>query len=215
MGKKLTEMSCTQFVMALASSAPVPGGGSAAALVGAIGAALGNMVGSLTQGKKKYADVEAEIQSLQACCGALREKLLASAEKDGEVFAPLARAYGMPTATEEDRAAKEAAMEPALCAAAQVPLEVMELCVQALDAIERFAQIGSAMAVSDAGCAAACVQAALRSACLNVQVNTKIMKNHADAEKLNARAETLLCNGVERADHIFESVRARLNRGGV
>lgn len=211
MGKKLTEAACAEFVAALASSAPVPGGGSAAALVGAVGAALGNMVGALTLGKKKYAAVEDEIQSLQERCGALCEKLIDLTDRDAEVFAPLACAYGMPIATEEQRAEKDAVMEPALCAAARVPLEVMELCAQTLDVIGRFAQIGSPMAVSDAGCAAACVQAALRSACLNVQINTKAMKNRAEAERLNAQAGFLLYKSIERADQIFESVRAQLN----
>ena len=88
--------SCTEFVRVLASNAPVPGGGGAAALVGAIGTALGNMVGSLTVGKKKYADVEDEILLLKAKCDALQRELLEQIEADAEGFAPLAKAYGIP-----------------------------------------------------------------------------------------------------------------------
>ena len=92
----ITEKSCVEFVNALATKAPVPGGGGASALVGAIGTALGNMVGSLTVGKKKYADVEAEMQELKEKCDQLQSELLELVEKDAEVFAPLAQAYGRP-----------------------------------------------------------------------------------------------------------------------
>ena len=92
---------CNEFVEVLASKAPVPGGGGASALVGAIGTALGNMVGSLTVGKKKYADVEEEMYALKAKCDTLQKELLALVEKDAEVFEPLSKAYGMPRNTEE------------------------------------------------------------------------------------------------------------------
>ena len=92
----MTMESCRSFVEVLASNAPAPGGGGAAALVGAIGTALGNMVGSLTVGKKKYADVEAEIIDLKAKCDALQKELLDQVEADDKGFVPLAKAYGIP-----------------------------------------------------------------------------------------------------------------------
>ena len=97
---------CNEFVEVLASKAPVPGGGGASALVGAVGTALGNMVGSLTVGKKKYADVEAEMYELKAKCDRLQAELLALVERDAEVFEPLSKAYGMPRATGEGREGK-------------------------------------------------------------------------------------------------------------
>ena len=210
MKEGLIQDTCAGFVSALASSAPVPGGGGAAALVGAIGVALGNMVGSLTVGKKKYADVEEEILRLKARSDELQGALLALVERDAEAFAPLARAYGLPTATEEERSEKARVMAQALREAAQPPLEIMELSVQALDAIDRFAQIGSRLAVSDAGCAAACCRAALCAASLNVAINTKAMEDRALAAELDGRSEELLRTGTEKADAIFESVRAGL-----
>ena len=101
---------CNEFVEVLASKAPVPGGGGASALVGAVGTALGNMVGSLTVGKKKYADVEAEMYELKAKCDTLQAELLALVERDAEVFEPLSKAYGRPRATEEEKAEKAASM---------------------------------------------------------------------------------------------------------
>ena len=97
---------CTEFVEVLASKAPVPGGGGASALVGAVGTALGNMVGSLTVGKKKYADVEDEMYELKAKCDQLQKDFLRLIERDAEVFEPLSKAYGMPKETEEEKAEK-------------------------------------------------------------------------------------------------------------
>lgn len=210
MEEKLTEKSCGAFVAALASKAPVPGGGGAAALVGAIGTALGNMVGSLTVGKKKYADVETEVLALKAQSDKLQEKLLAMVEKDAEAFEPLARAYGLPTGTEEQRSEKAGVMERVLRDAAQTPLEIMKLCVESLAVIARFSQIGSRLALSDAGCAASCCRAALDAAALNVFINTKSMTDRTYAAGLNEKTEALLRNGDAQADAIFSAVRNHL-----
>ena len=205
MSETLTQLTCEEFVNVLASKEPVPGGGGTAALVGALGAALGNMVGSLTVGKKKYADVEQEILALKGESDGLQEKLLAMVDKDSEAFAPLAKAYGLPAGEEKDRI-----MESALRAAAAAPMEIMELSIKALAVIGRFAQIGSRLAVSDAGCAAACVRAAINAAALNVLINTKSMKDRDYAEEMNAKVGFMIHNGSEKADAIFEMVQAQL-----
>jgi formiminotetrahydrofolate cyclodeaminase len=210
MQEKLTEKSCVDFVAVLATKAPVPGGGGAAALVGAIGTALGNMVGSLTVGKKKYADVEAEVLTLKSRSDALQGKLLTMVEKDAEAFEPLAKAYGLPKDTEEQRAEKARIMEQVLRQAAQTPLEIMELCTESLSVIERFSQIGSRLALSDAGCAAACCRAALDAASLNVFINTKAMTDRPFADELNRKTEALLESGDAKADAIFAAVRNHL-----
>lgn len=210
MQEKLTEKSCVDFVAVLATKAPVPGGGGAAALVGAIGTALGNMVGSLTVGKKKYADVESEVLTLKARSDELQGKLLAMVEKDAEAFEPLAKAYGLPKDTEEQRAEKARVMEQVLRQAAQTPVEIMELCAESLSVIERFSQIGSRLALSDAGCAAACCRAALDAASLNVFINTKAMTDRPFADKLNRKTEALLETGDAKADAIFSAVRNHL-----
>ncbi len=204
-----TKESCENFVEVLASKAPVPGGGGASALVGAIGTALGNMVGSLTVGKKKYADVEAEMLALKAKSDALQAELLALVEKDAEVFAPLAAAYGMPRETEAEKAEKARVMAIVLKDACAVPMDIMRRCCEAIDVIAEFAAKGSALAVSDAGCAAVCCKAALFGASLNVFINTKSMTDRDYAEAVNAEANTMLDTYGPKADRIFADVRAR------
>lgn len=200
----MTMESCRKFVEVLASDAPAPGGGGAAALVGAIGTALGNMVGSLTVGKKKYADVEAEIIALQGKCSALQKELLDQVEADEKGFVPLAKAYGIP----KDDPARAETLEKATVTACQVPVRIMELCCEAMEAIVVFAAKGSRLAVSDAGCAAVCVKAALQAASLNVFINTKTLKDRALAEEMNARCLGMLETYGAMADGIFETVKA-------
>ena len=199
----MTTASCREFVTVLASSEPAPGGGGAAALVGALGTALGNMVGSLTVGKKKYADVEAEIIALKAKCDALQTELLDQVPADAEGFLPLARAYGIP----KDDPSRDEVMEEATVIACRVPVRIMELCCEALDAIAVFAAKGSRLAVSDAGCGAVIVKAALQAASLNVFINTKTLKNRAYAEELNAKCLSMLDKYGTMADEIFETVK--------
>lgn len=200
----MTKESCRRFVEVLASDAPVPGGGGAAALVGAIGTALGNMVGSLTVGKKKYADVEAEIRALMAKCDSLQEELLDQVEADEKGFVPLSKAYGIP----KDDPTRETVLEEATLTACTVPVRIMELCCEALETISVFAAKGSRLAVSDAGCAAVCVKAALQAASLNVFINTKAMKNRPLAEELNAKCLKILNKYGAMADRIFDAVKA-------
>ncbi|MEG2633395.1 MAG: cyclodeaminase/cyclohydrolase family protein [Oscillospiraceae bacterium] len=205
-----TKDSCEGFVEVLASKSPVPGGGGASALVGAIGAALGNMVGSLTVGKKKYAEVEGEMLALKAKSDSLQQELLALVEKDAEVFAPLAQAYGMPRETEAEKAEKARVMAIVLKDACSVPMDIMRRCCEAIDVVEQFAAKGSAIAISDAGCAAVCLKAALMGASLNVFINTKSMEDKDYAASVNSQAEEMLTKYEAKADEIFASVRARL-----
>lgn len=201
---------CNEFVDVLASKAPVPGGGGASALVGAVGTALGNMVGSLTVGKKKYADVEEEMYSLKEKATKLQEELLRLVERDAEVFEPLSKAYGMPRATEEEKAEKARVMEIVLKDACSVPMEIMEKCCEAIELLEVFAEKGSTLAISDAGVGAAMCKAALLGASLNVYINTKSMKNREYAEELNAKCDAMLAKYPPIADKVFESVLGRL-----
>lgn len=201
---------CNEFVEVLASKAPVPGGGGASALVGAIGTALGNMVGSLTVGKKKYADVEEEMYELKGKTDALQKELLHLIERDAEVFEPLSKAYGMPRNTEEEKAEKARVMEIVLKDACSVPMEIMERCCEAIDLIEVFAEKGSTLAISDAGVGATFCKAALEGASLNVFINTKSMKNREYADELNKKADEMLSVYTKKAEEIYQSVAARL-----
>ena len=200
----MTMANCREFVTVLASDAPAPGGGGAAALVGAIGTALGNMVGSLTVGKKKYAEVEEEIIALKAKCDALQTELLDQVLADDEGFVPLAKAYGIP----KDDPNRDAILEEATITACAVPMHIMELCCEAIDYIKVFAEKGSRLAVSDAGCGAVCCKAALQAASLNVFINTKSLKNREVAEEMNAKALGMLDKYGAMADEIFTTVKS-------
>ena len=188
------DRSCREFVAALASNAPTPGGGGAAALVGAVGTALGNMVGALTVGKRRYAGVEEEIRALMAECDSLQSALLGQVAADAECFAPLARAYSIP----KDDPGREAALEEATLNACTAPLEIMRLCARAIECAALFAEKGSRLALSDAGCAAILCKAALQAASLNVFINTGALRDRTAADELNARANGYLA-ACERA----------------
>lgn len=204
-----TQLSCAEFVLQLASKAPVPGGGGASALVAAVGAALGNMVGSLTVGKKKYAAVQADIAALKARTDKLQADMLALVDRDAEVFEPLSRAYGLPKDTPEEQAEKTRVMEAALKDACAVPLLLMEKCGEAIELHREFAAKGTALAISDVGVGVAFCQAALQGASLNVFINTKAMHDRDYAEKINARATALLDKYLPLADAIYADVAAR------
>lgn len=198
-----TYESCRKFVEVLASDAPAPGGGGAAALVGAVGTALGNMMASLTLGKKKYADVQDEIIAVKAKCDALQTELLNQVEADEVNFLPLARAYAIP----KDDPDREKIMAEATVVACATPLRIMELCGEAIECIAVVAEKGSRLAVSDAGCGAVMCKAAMQAASLNVFTNTKGMKDRSVAEELNRRANDLLEKYCPMADRVFETVR--------
>ena len=210
---ELAKKTCEAFVEELASGAPVPGGGGASALVGALGAALGNMVGSLTVGKKKYAAVEADILHLKERASMLQNAFLELIDADAEGFAPLAAAYSMPKETPEQREEKARVMESALKDACAAPFAILERCSEALDVIGEFAGKGARLAVSDAGVAALLCRAAAQGASLNVYVNTKLMADRAFAGELNARTERLTALCAHKADEIYASVRGQLVPG--
>ena len=158
--KSTSEMNIMGFLDELASKAPTPGGGGASALAGAVGVALGNMVGSLTIGKKKYASVEEEIIELNKRADQLRKELYELIGGDAKAFMPVSQAYRIP----KDDPVREEAMEMALKGAAEVPLRIMKCCCEAIGLIEEYASKGSVLAISDAGCAAVICKAALESA---------------------------------------------------
>ena len=203
---ELMNLSCEAFLEDLAGSAPAPGGGGAAALVGAAGAALGNMVGSLTVGKKKYAAVEADILILNRRAAALRKRLEGLVQADADAFTPLAAAYKLPKETPEQQAHKAAVLEAALEGACAVPLEIMSACCEGITLEAEYAEKGSVMAVSDAGCAALFCKAALQAAGLNVSINTRLMADNARAAALNAQADAMLAEFVPQADQIHEKL---------
>ncbi len=198
------------FTDVLASKASVPGGGGASALVGAVGTALGSMVGALTVGKKKYAAVEADIIELMKKAEVVRGELLKQIDEDARVFEPLSKAYGLPKETEEQKAEKARIMEACLREACSVPMEIMVKCCEAIELQKEFAAKGSSLAISDAGVGVAFCKAALQGASLNVFINTKSMTDKAYAAELNKKAFEMLDKYVPMADEIYNSVFDRL-----
>lgn len=198
------------FLEVLSSKEPVPGGGGASALAGALGNALGQMVANLTIGKKKYADVEAEIKELLGRMQKLQAAFVTLADRDAQVFAPLAQCYSLPSLTEEEKAYKEKVMEERLLDASFVPLEIMEHADAMLGILEILGDKGSRLAVSDVGVGVQFIRASLLGAVMNVYINTKSMKNREKAEELNARAGQLIEEGTAWADRIYAKVLDQL-----
>ena len=207
---ELMNLSCEGFLEELASKAAAPGGGGASALVGAAGVALGSMVGSLTVGKKKYAAVEADIAALNVRAEALRKRLEALVQADAEAFLPVAAAYKLPKETPEQQAHKAAVLEKALDRACAVPLDIMDACCEGIRLAADYAEKGSVLAVSDAGCAALFCKAALQASALNVAINTKLMTDRAHAAALDEKAARMLAEYLPLADEVYQSVASRL-----
>ncbi|MDR1538346.1 MAG: cyclodeaminase/cyclohydrolase family protein [Clostridiales bacterium] len=206
----LTDKTCRQFIARLSSKEPVPGGGSASALAGAAGAALGSMVSNLTLGKKKYADVQEDINRIRDKATSLQESLLSLVEKDAEAFAPLAEAYTLPKNNQEEMQAKALAMEEALRAASVAPIEIMENCCEAIDLHEELAEIGSSVALSDVGVGVLLCKAALIGASLNVSINCKSMADRSFAENLKGTAKRMMEKYSEKADACYLRVAEKL-----
>lgn len=202
----IKDMAVSSFLEELSSKAPVPGGGGASAVGGAIGTALGEMVGNLTIGKKRYADVEEEVKRLLAEAESIRQEFLKLADEDAKVFAPLAAAYSLPVGTPEEKAHKEEVMESLLLDASMVPIRIMEKAMEMLAILEILGEKGSRLAVSDVGVGVQFIRSALLGAVMNVYINTKSMKNRERAEELNQYAGQMVAEGSKKADAIYAAV---------
>lgn len=198
----LLEGSVTDFTKCLASPAPVPGGGSASALAGALGVALGDMVGELTVGKEAYAGARDELRALMARAQELRVRLLACVERDASAFEQLSKAYRIP----KDDPARDEAMETCLRGAAAVPLEILELCCEAIELQEAFAEKGGRLVISDAATGAALCWGAMYGAAVNVKVNTKLMKDRAYAGRINARVDEKMDKYWRIAERVYKDI---------
>ena len=190
------------FCAELASSSPSPGGGGAAALGGALAAALGEMVVSLTVGKKKYASRESELLTLGERAAVLREDLLKMIDGDAEAFAPLARAYSLP----KDAPDRTEILEEALRRAAASPVRIAELCCSVIELMEGCAASGSLLVLSDAATGAALAEGALEGAVINVKVNTALMRNRSFASALNDRMDAMRREYAARAQAVRRSL---------
>jgi glutamate formiminotransferase/formiminotetrahydrofolate cyclodeaminase len=204
----------SDFLGDLASDSPTPGGGSVAALCGALGAALNSMVANLTIGKKKYADVEAEMKKNLADTETLRVELAQMIEEDAAAFDRVMVALRMPKETDEQKAARSDSLQQALVDAATVPMAVMEMCVGVIRLAAPVAEKGNANAVSDAGVAALVARAGVHSARLNVLINLggiRSEKHRPFVEKATAGIDELIAEADGLCDGVMETVLARIS----
>lgn len=203
---KMLEQSAVDFIGALSSNAPVPGGGGASATVGALAAALGMMVTNLTIGKKKYADYEEALIRCRSELEGLRDRLITLTDKDAEAFEPLSRAYSLP----KDAPDYERIMEEALLTASLAPLEIMDTALECAHVLEVLVEKGSRLAISDVGVGIYFAQAAIEGAALNVYINTKMMKDRTRAEALNDRSDAIIREGAALKEKISAATLAAI-----
>lgn len=194
------------FIEVLSSDAPVPGGGGASALAGSMGMALGSMVANLTVGKKKYADVQDDIQRILEKAKSLQDKLLKLMDEDAQAFEPLSKAYGLPRQTPEEQARRDEIMEEALVVASLAPMKIMETCMEVIELLEELEVKGTRIAISDVGVGIQLTRAALTGASMNVYINTKLMKKEVTAKELNEKADALILEGTKRSDVVYDKV---------
>ena len=206
----IKDKSLQAYLDKLASKAPTPGGGSAAALMGAQAAALVGMVCNLTIGKPKYAKVEAEMCVLLDRSEALREHLTGMIKVDVDVFDRLMACYGMPKETEEQKAVRSEAIQAVLKEATEVPLECARGCFEAIELSRIAAEKGNAGVISDAGVAVMSAYAGLKSAALNVYINVGSLKDMEFAERKTQDLESILEGTEQAVDDVYRIVKERL-----
>lgn len=203
-------MDTTRFLDDLASAAPTPGGGGAAAVMGAMGAALISMVANLTIGKKGHEAVDAEMRVLLADSEALRARMTAMVGDDAVAFDTLMAAYRLPKATDDEKAVRSAAIQAGLVAATRAPLACAGAAAEGVRLAARAVERGNPNVISDVGVGVLASAAALRSAALNVRINAPQIKDRAYADRALTELEGLLAEGLPLAERIHEQVRARL-----
>ena len=207
---KLAELKTTEFVDLLASDAPAPGGGSAAALEGALGAALTAMVCSLTVGKKKYADYQELAEETQKKANDLKARFVDVMDRDTEAFNVVSAAFGMPKATDEEKAARSAAIQEGLKGCTKTPFEMMELAAEALELTASVLGKSNDSAASDLGVSALSLRAAIQGAWLNVLINIGSLKDKELAEDYRVKGEALLARALPLADQIYNTVVSQM-----
>ena len=196
------------FLSKLSGKEPVPGGGGAAALIGALSAALCSMVANLTAGKKKYAQYQEDIERILHEVEKKIWELYSYIDKDAEAFGPLAEAYGIP----KEQPRREEIRQKALQEAAEIPLKLAEALYTLIPILEELEEKGSRLAISDVAVAAVACRAALEGAVMNVFINTGLMKDMEKAALMNRRARELTEEGSRRCQAVYERIKEDLCR---
>lgn len=207
---EIKDKSIQTFIDELASKSPTPGGGSAAAVMGAQAAALISMVCNLTIGKPKYIEVEAEMRALLAKSEALRETLTGMIKADVDVFDRLMASYGLPKDSDEEKAVRSESIQTVLKEATLVPLACARACAETIALGRIAADKGNTGVISDAGVAVMAGYGALKSAALNVYINTGAIKDRAFADAKLAELEAVLSGADAAAEEVYQIVKAKL-----
>ena len=206
MSESLTGLSCLQFSECLASKAPVPGGGGAAALMGALAAGLGSMATNLTIGKKKYLPYEEDHRRIITECSTLRQRFLELVDEDAAAFEPLSAVYSM---DREDPGFPQI-FRSATLGACRAPFAMVQSCAKLIELLEELLEKCSVLMLSDVGCAAAAARAALEAAAMNVFVNTRTLPEDGEARALEEQASDLLREYLPRSRDISDAVMRSL-----
>lgn len=207
---EIKDHSVQVFLDQLASKSSTPGGGSAAAVMGATSAALTSMVCNLTIGKKGYETVQDDMRELLQKSEQLRQQLTDMIKADVEVFDRVMASYGMAKATEQEKTERSAEIQAALKAATDVPLACARACAEAIDLSREAAEKGNTNVVSDAGVAVMAAYGALKSAALNVYINVGAIKDKDFAQSRQAELEAILASADVATDDIYQTVKAKL-----
>lgn len=207
----LTSKTVNEFIDEVASNSPAPGGGSVAALAGALGAALTAMVSNLTIGKKKYLGVQQEMESVLKQSETLRVLFAQLIDDDAEAFNTVMSAINLPKETEEEKIQRTGAIQLATKHATEIPLRVMQLCEQALVLTQAAAEKGNVNSISDAGVAALMLHAACLGARLNVQINLGSLKDSLFVQETTSRTEILSTHVEAMSRDILEHVNELLS----
>jgi glutamate formiminotransferase/formiminotetrahydrofolate cyclodeaminase len=206
----LIDKKISNFLDELASNSPTPGGGSVAALAGALGAGLISMVGNLTVGKKKYEDVEEDIKKIIGSSEKLRCELSQLIEEDVKVFNNFMATYKMPKETEDEKKIRTEKIQESLIEAAKVPLKVAYKCLDVLSLSKEVAEKGNINVVSDAGVAALMAEAALESALLNVKINLRMIKDEKVRTELFSSIKEILLKEKGQKEKVLEIVEEKI-----
>ena len=206
----IKDKSLQGFMDELASNAPTPGGGSGAAVMGAMGAALVSMVCNLTVGKKGYGEVEDDLKDVLKQSEALRDRLTDMIRADVDVFDRLMASYGMPKETDEEKAVRSEEIQASLKEATDVPLNCARACAEAIELCRVAAEKGNLNVISDAGVAVVAADAAMKSAALNVYINVGSIKDKAFAEERLTELEKILKSADGQTSEIYELVKSKL-----
>ena len=206
MEELLSGKSCERFTSELASPAPVPGGGSVTALLGALSAALCAMAANLSRPRAKDPAVGEALADAAERAEVLRRQLISLIDADAEAFLPLSRAYGLPT----DAPGRAETIRRLSLQASEVPLKMLRLCGETVSLLELLLTGASSLLLSDVGCAAAVCRAAVECAAMNVRVNTRTLRDDAQAREYERETETLYGELTRRADAVANSVRESL-----